>query len=124
MQDSPRRYSCWVNSGPRARPAALLLKSLRSHDHTPQFPCSQVVTSGTAPAHHFGYGMWQRLKPRFNGAMRSNSLRLEQWLKDLGTALHMRMEPVLKEPLPDAMVGLVLRLNLCAENGTQRRSTP
>jgi hypothetical protein len=56
--------------------------------------------------------------------MRSNSLRLEQWLKDLGTALRMRMEPALKEPLPDAMVGLVLRLNLCAENGTQRRSTP
>jgi hypothetical protein len=46
--------------------------------------------------------------------MRSNNLQLDQWLKDLGTALRMRMEPVLKEPLPDAMVRLVLRLNLYA----------
>jgi hypothetical protein len=51
--------------------------------------------------------------------MRSNSPQLDRWLKDLGTALRMRMEPVLKEPLPDAMAGLVLRLRLHAENSTR-----
>jgi hypothetical protein len=49
------------------------------------------------------FGKWQ---------MSCKSFPLDPWLKDLGTAIRARLEPIVREPLPEAMVCLVRRLRL------------
>jgi hypothetical protein len=42
--------------------------------------------------------------------MPNKSFQLDQWLKDLGEAIRARLEPIVREPLPEPMASLVRRL--------------